>query len=224
MSISVLMSIYYKENPDFFQHAMESIWDNQILKPDEIILVEDGKLTAELYEKLDIWQNKLGSILKRIPLTENQGLTKALNIGIKHCSGDFIARMDSDDISLPSRFFKQNAYLKNHPETAVIGSYIKEIDEDGNYTNIRTYPITNREACRYICKATPLAHPSTMIRKTIFDKGIKYNESYTTTQDLALWFDTLKAGFQIANIPEILFLFRITQQTFSRRNKSKAFY
>jgi glycosyltransferase involved in cell wall biosynthesis len=104
MSLSVLMSVYYKENPEYLQQALESIWDAQTLKPDEIVLVEDGPLTTELYSILTNWKNKLDKILKRVPLEKNEGLTKALNMGIEHCSGEFIARMDSDDISCPNRF------------------------------------------------------------------------------------------------------------------------
>ena len=89
----VLMSVYYKEKPKYLQQALESIWDKQTLKPDEIILVEDGKLTPELYQTIEKWEKKLNGKLKRIPLRENQGLAKALNTGIKHCSGEYIARI-----------------------------------------------------------------------------------------------------------------------------------
>ena len=77
MKFSALMSIYHKENPSHFNACMESIWDNQTLKPTEIILVEDGKLTDELYVIINEWKIKLGHVLKVKSLEENLGTGKA---------------------------------------------------------------------------------------------------------------------------------------------------
>ena len=104
--------------------------DKQTLKPDEIILVEDGKLTPELYQIIEKWNKKINGKLKRIPLQENGGLAKALNTGIKHCSGEYIARMDSDDICDPARFEKQIYFFQNNPDVDVLGSAIREFNEN----------------------------------------------------------------------------------------------
>ena len=140
MSLSVLMSVYYKEKPEYLQQALKSIWDNQTLKPDEIILVEDGKLTVELYEIIEQWGEKLNGRLKRIPLPENQGLAKALNTGIKYCSGEYIARMDSDDISASERFEKQTRFLKNNPDIDILGSFSYDIDNNNKIIKERKVP------------------------------------------------------------------------------------
>ena len=129
MSISVLMSVYFKEKAEYFQQSMESIWDNQTLKPFEIILIEDGILTNELYDLIEKWKIKIGDKFKIIPLPRNQGLTKALNIGIEYCKGDFIARMDTDDISAPNRFEKQIDFFKKNSEVDVLGGSIQEFDD-----------------------------------------------------------------------------------------------
>ena len=84
MKFSVLMSIYHKEEAKYFNRAMQSIWDEQSVKPNEIVLVQDGKLTDELYRFIDEWKNKLVDVLKIIPLEQNVGLGDALNAGIKH--------------------------------------------------------------------------------------------------------------------------------------------
>ncbi|SFU30277.1 Glycosyl transferase family 2 [Pustulibacterium marinum] len=223
-SVAVLMSVYRKEQPKYLDLAMHSIWTDQILKPTQIILVEDGALTPELYDSLEQWKQELGDVLIIHKNKENLGLTKSLNIGLNYVTAKYVARMDSDDVSLPERFSKQVAFLEAHKDIAVVGANAQEIDEDNNYTDIRVYPETNDKILSYICKATPLQHSLVMIRRSIFDEGITYNEEYRMTQDLALWFDVLAAGHKIANIPEILFLFRITKDTFSRRNKSKAFH
>ena len=104
---SVLMSIYHRETLQYFNRAMKSIWDEQTIKPDEIVLVEDGELTDELYKGIRYWKNKLGKSLNIVPLEVNLGLGDALNIGLQKCHYEIIARMDTDDISHPSRFEKQ---------------------------------------------------------------------------------------------------------------------
>ena len=222
MTLSVLMSVYYKEKPEYLHQALESIWDNQTLKPDEIILVEDGKLTVELYEIIEQWGEKLNGRLKRIPLPENQGLAKALNTGIKYCSGEYIARMDSDDISASERFEKQTRFLENNPDIDILGSAIREFNDDSEESNIRYYPKTTEKAIGYIVKASPFAHPSVMFRRNIFDDGNIYPEKYNTSQDVALWFQLLKQGYSMTNLKDVLLYYRISNDFYSRRSIAKA--
>jgi glycosyltransferase involved in cell wall biosynthesis len=220
--LSVLMSVYYKEKPEYLQQALKSIWDDQTVKPDEIILVEDGKLTAELYEIIEQWDKKLDGRLKRIPLSENRGLAKALNTGIKYCSGEYIARMDSDDISASERFEKQTRFLKNNPDIDFIGSAIREFNDDSEESNIRYYPKTTEKAIGYIVKASPFAHPSVMFRRNIFDDGNLYPEKYNTSQDVALWFQLLKQRYNMTNLEDVLLYYRISNDFYSRRSRAKA--
>ena len=86
MKFSVLMSIYHKEKVEYLNRAMKSIWDEQTIKPNEIVLVQDGKLTQELYEEIGNWKEKLKDILVIVPLEQNVGLGDALNIGMQHCT------------------------------------------------------------------------------------------------------------------------------------------
>ena len=96
LKYSVLMSVYHKENPDYFRDSIKSML-KQTIKPDEIIIVKDGKLTKELDAVLDEFQNN--EIIKVIALEVNKGLGEALNIGIQNCRNEIIARMDTDDLS-----------------------------------------------------------------------------------------------------------------------------
>ncbi|WP_396632345.1 glycosyltransferase [Maribacter sp. R86514] len=223
-SLSVIMSVYYKEKPEYLELAMNSIWSVQSLKPTQIILIEDGELTDELNSVIKKWKEALEDILLIHKNKTNVGLTKSLNIGINNATGKYIARMDSDDVSVSGRFIKQVEYLEKHKDYSVVGSLAQEIDEEGNYTNIRTYPITDEEVRNYICKACPLQHAGVMFNREIFDSGIRYNEDYRLTQDLALWFTILTAGYKIGNIPECLIQFRITQDSFISRDKSKGLH
>lgn len=222
VNIAVLMSIYKNDDPIFFQEAMDSIWTNQTLKPDQIILIQDGVLPDNLVQIINDWKQRLGDILTLHKNKENLGLTKSLNAGLKYVKAKYIARMDSDDKSDPLRLEKQVAYLENHPEIAILGGSIQEINEKNDFINIRTYPLNPEDSRNYIAKASPLAHPAVMMRHKIFEYGLKYNEAYKTSQDIALWFDALKAGFKISNIEDVVLYFRITESTFERRNRNKA--
>ena len=122
MRISVLMSLFSKERPDYFDLSMKSVWNDQTRKPDEIVLVEDGPVTTELESIVNKWQQKI-PVMKVVKLEKNQGLPVALNEGIKQCNCDYIARMDTDDIALPDRFKIQEEYLNIHPELVKLGNY-----------------------------------------------------------------------------------------------------
>ena len=100
---SVLMSVYVKENPAFLEEAVESII-HQTLKPSEVVIVEDGPLTPELYQVLEKLEAQSSIPIKRCPLEQNRGLGLALQYGVLQCQYDVIARMDTDDIAVEDRF------------------------------------------------------------------------------------------------------------------------
>ena len=111
MQISVLMSVYKSEKPICIDRALRSVWDDQTMKPEEIILVQDGPLGKELMEVINLWKAKLGEHLVTLQNKANLGLTKSLNKGLVYAKGELIARMDSDDISHPMRFERQIKFL-----------------------------------------------------------------------------------------------------------------
>ncbi len=222
MTLSVLLSIYHKENPKYFNQAMESVWNKQTLKPTEIILVEDGSLTDELYKTIDNWENKLQGVLKRVPLAENQGLAKALNEGLKHCECEYIARMDTDDICTPNRFAHQMDFLIKNPEIDVVGTCISEIDGDGNIVKeLVKYPLTHDELYQFFKKRDPLAHPTTMFRKSFFEKAGNYRNDLFLAEDTLLWYHGFKNNCKFANIDEIGLLFRRNEAFYKRRSSWK---
>ena len=222
MLLSVLMSVYRSEKPAYLDRAIQSIWSDQTHKPDEIILVEDGPLTDGLYEVIHRWQKLLADQMIVLVNETNLGLTKSLNRGLQVVRGEYIARMDSDDIAVPERFEKQLAYLEQHPEVAVLGGALQEFNATNDCLNIRHYPLSNQQIASYIYKASPCAHPTVMMRREIFDNGLTYNENYRTSQDLALWFDVLCAGYQINNLDEVVVKFRMEGDVFQRRSRSYA--
>lgn len=225
MTISVLMSVYGTETGKNLDRALRSVWDDQTLKPSQIVLVEDGPIPTELEEIVQSYKFKVSEgdgTFTIVKLQENVGLTKALNAGLKQVKGELIARMDSDDISEPHRFERQVKYLEEHPEVDIISGSLQEFDEKNDCLNVRHYPLTHEEAVKYIVKASPFAHPAVMMRRRIFDEGLKYDERYRMSQDIKLWFDALQAGCRFGNIPEVVLYFRREGDVYRRRSRAKA--
>ena len=112
---SVLFSLYHKETPSNLRSSLDSIFA-QTLKPNEVVLMEDGPLTDNLYQVVEEYLVLYPSIFKVVKLPQNVGLGRALNEGLKYCSYELVARMDTDDIAKPNRFEKQVTLFKAHPD------------------------------------------------------------------------------------------------------------
>lgn len=220
MKISVLLSLFAKENPNYFHLSMKSIWDDQVRKPDQIVLVEDGPITDELEIVIKEWQQKLGNLLTVVKLERNQGLAIALNEGAKYCTGDFIARMDTDDISLPNRFKAQEEYLEKHKDIVLLGGGMIEFNEQEGEFPPRIMPLTLNDIKAAICKTSPFVHPSVFIKRTLFDRGLTYNPKCKRNQDAELWFRIIAAGYNVANIQDIIIKFRKDPFLYKKRKKS----
>lgn len=216
-SFSVLLSIYYKEDPNHLNEALQSIWDNQTIKPHEIILVKDGPLTVELELSIKKWEKKLGNIFKVVSLSKNVGLGRALNEGIKHCSNDWIFRMDTDDIAASDRFEKQILYLEEHPEIVLLGGQIQEFRENiNNKHKKRLVPLDYKEIMEYSKKRSAFNHPSVAYRKDVIEKVGGY-QHHLLMEDYNLWIRILSAGYQVANIPDFILYMRTDNMIYRRR-------
>ncbi|WP_235846338.1 glycosyltransferase [Morganella psychrotolerans] len=134
MKFSILLSVYFKENAIFLNDSLNRIINNSE-KPTEVVIVKDGPLTDQLNLTIENWEKEYPNIIKTIDLPENIGLGKALNEGIKHCSNEWIFRMDTDDICLPNRFKKQINYLQENPHISLLGGNIEEFNEDMTESN-----------------------------------------------------------------------------------------
>ena len=222
MTISVLMSVYKSEKGEYLNRSLQSVWDDQTRKPEQVVLVEDGPLTEELYAVIENWREKLGDRLVICRNEQNLGLTKSLNKGIGLVTSDLIARSDSDDISAPQRFELQEKFFRENPEIDILGGSMQEFDDEHECLNVRHYPLTHKDACKYIVKACPLAHPAVMMRRRIFDEGLRYDERYRMSQDIKLWYDAVLAGYRMANLQEIVLFFRQQGDVFRRRSRVKA--
>lgn len=217
MSLTVILPVYLKDNPFYLDLALESIWVKQIYKPDEIILIQDGPLTTDLLAVIDRWHLEIGSVFNKLVLDENHGLAFALNRGIEVSRSKYIARMDSDDISLPCRFHIQMTFLYDHPEVDVLGSWAQDIDENGCELSLRKVPVYNREILKYIWTC-PLIHPTVVFKKSSIQRVGLYSEKLKRRQDYELWFRCAQASLNFYNIPTPLLLYRYTDEWFVKNN------
>ncbi|MBO5016689.1 MAG: glycosyltransferase [Bacteroidaceae bacterium] len=215
MKFSVLLSVYHRENPEFLRQCLESI-ENQTRLPDEIIMVKDGPLTDELESVLDEFEKKLPTLII-IPLSRNSGLGIALNEGLKHCSHELVARMDTDDICKPDRFEKQVAVFEEHPDYDLVSSWIEEfVDTTDNIRTVRTLPEMPEQIREYGKRRCPVNHPVTMFKKSSVMQAGGY-QHFPLLEDYYLWARMLVSGARFYNIQESLLYFRSSDDLFKRR-------
>ena len=217
---SVLLSLYIKENCSGFKEAIDSILNNTV-QPTEIVLVKDGPLTNQLDELIDKYVKLYPGLFKIIALEKNQGLAKALNVGLKYCSYNIIARMDADDISLPLRFEKQLDYLKKNKDIECLGSWAIEINEDGSEYYRKKMPESHEACLNLFKKRDCLIHPSVMFRRSYFDKAGLYPEDTYFGEDTIMWAQGFASGCVFGNVPEYLLKFRLDSEFFDRRRGIK---
>ena len=215
MEFSVLMSVYHKEHPEYLQASLESM-RAQTLSPAEVILVEDGPLTPELYAVLDKFEAEW-PVLKRLPLPENVGLGKALNAGLEACSFELVARMDTDDIAKPERFARQAAEFENDPALGLLGSHVTEFEgTPDNVTAQKKVPVTEEEVRRYVRRRNPFNHPAVMFRKSAVVAAGGYQHAMWC-EDYYLWARMLANGCKARNLDESLLYFRAGSDVYMRR-------
>lgn len=222
MTISVLISTYCKEKPEYLDRALQSIWTDQERKPDEIVLVEDGALTEALDAVISVWRERTAGRMTVVKKSKNGGLAAALNDGIAVAKGELIARMDSDDISMPNRFAVQEKYMVAHPDVDILGGSLEEFNDEGTRRSVRHYPRTFDDVKRTMHRMSPLGHPSVMFRKRFFDDGFRYSSKYHICEDVTLWYDAVAAGRVINNVDDVILRFRRNDSMMKRRSKEKA--
>lgn len=216
---SILLAVYKKENPVYFSQSLDSIF-SQILFPHEVVLVKDGPLTDDLERVINKYQSKY-YILKVVSLPVNQGLGKALNEGLKHCSHDLVARMDTDDIVKPDRFEKQLKIFQEDPEVDVVGSWIDEFEGDiSHVVSVRRLPECHEEILSFAKKRNPINHPVVMFRKKAVLAAGGY-QHFPLFEDYYLWVRMLMNGAKFYNIQESLLYFRSSPDMFKRRGGLK---
>ena len=214
---SVLMSVYYRETPEFLNQAMESI-QTQTLSTNNFVLVCDGPLNSALDKVIAAKQREMGMALDVIHLTKDGGLGNALNEGIKHCKNELIARMDSDDIAYSDRCEKQIKVFNSHPEVSICSGIVEEFTARPDIVDARRAPPeTNEEIVEFAKKRNPFNHPCVMYKKSAVEAVGSYQDFYLL-EDYYLWIRMLMAGYQGYNIQEPLLHMRAGDDMYKRRS------
>ncbi|EOD1041585.1 TPA: glycosyltransferase [Citrobacter farmeri] len=211
---SVLMSVYSKEEPVFFEEAIYSVVNNTIA-PDDIVVVVDGPIPSMLERSI----NKLKEqyLINVVYLEENVGLGKALNIGINHCKYDLIMRMDTDDYCIKTRFQEQLNYFAKHENIALLGGHIAEYDESmSKCIGIRVVPCEYHNIKMMAKKRNPFNHMTVAFRKSVILSVGGYKH-HLYMEDYNLWLRVIAGGYSVANIPNVLVKVRAGENMLSRR-------
>lgn len=204
--ISVVMPVYNGEK--YLDKSIRSILD-QSYKDFEFLIINDASTDnsekiARLFDdsRIKIFRNET-----------NLGLVGTLNKGIDLASGEYIARMDQDDISLPERLKIQVDFMETHPEIGLCGSWVKNIGKNKGYINKKE---SNPDAVKALLLFhTPLAHPTVIFKKNIIDKNnLRYDKNFEYCEDYDLW-SRISEFTKISNIEKVLLLYRVHETNMS---------
>jgi glycosyltransferase involved in cell wall biosynthesis len=214
-SVSVIMSVWNDEK--FLSDAIASIL-NQSYNDFEFIIVNDGS-TDDSMNIVETYASRDNRI--RIINQRNKGLTRALNVGIQESRGQYIARMDADDISYSERFALQVQYLEENPDCVLVGGQVELIDENG--ARIFSSPIIDIESTTgrmehlmldhadidqaLLSQHWPLVHPAIMMRRQAVRDVGGYHEKWKILQDHDLFLKLAEVG-QLANLPDVVLQYR----------------
>lgn len=205
---SVLMSVYSKEQVLFLRESIDSML-SQTIMPKDFVLVCDGPLTVELDEVISTYEENYPQMFQVVRLPQNVGLGKALNEGMKYCRCEYVARMDSDDISLPTRMEKQLAEIQAQ-QADVLSAALVEFDADHpEGFKKRSLPQTHTEIMKFARRRNPFNHPCVLYKKTSVIKSGGYMD-FTGFEDYYLWVRMLMAGMRGYNLQEPLLKMRVT--------------
>lgn len=213
---SVLMSLYIKEKPEYLKQSIQSMIDQTVI-PDEIVIVKDGPITSELNDVLNEYIDKYPKLIKIVESKENIGLGMALNLGLKNCRNELVARMDTDDISLPDRCEKQLEMFEKDNELVIVGTMVDEFYDNPNIIiSSRIVPTEYKDIYEFAKRRSAFNHPTVMYKKSkVFEVG-GYSD-LRRNQDVDLFGRMLFAGFKAANIDKSLLLFRSNSNLLKRR-------
>ena len=213
---SVLMTVYKKDNPDYFWQSLESML-TQSVRPDEVVVITDGPITDELQTVIDELDKNYPGIINEIRLNENVGLGTALKIGVPKCKHELIARMDSDDIALLDRCKLQLEAFAENPQLDIVGYSIKEFSgQVDNIISERNVPESNAEIYKFAKLRDPFNHPTVMFRKSKVISSGNYGD-YRKNQDSDLWIKLLSNNAVCMNLSADQFRFRFDEATYARR-------
>ncbi|WP_318468967.1 glycosyltransferase [Photobacterium leiognathi] len=219
-NVVVIMCIYRSDNSEMLKTAINSILDQSVLC--DLFIYQDGDIPDCLSEVINNYKNN--NNIRFYSNLINKGLAFGLNylINIALKEGyDYIARMDSDDISRTLRIEKQVNFFNDNPLVDVLGTSCREFGASFALDE-KHLPQTHKDLLDFSITRCPFIHPSVMFRASVFAKGHRYPENTTLTEDMALWFQLLNDDdIRFANLNEVLLDYRLNENTINRRKGFK---
>ena len=198
--VTVLMPVYNAGRA--LSDAVNSIL-GQSFRDFELLIIDDGSTDGSA----DVIKNLSDSRIRLLQNDKRLKLSGALNRGFSEARGEFIARMDADDISRPKRFEMQVSYMREHPAVGIVGAWVRRFGAGTH--RVEKYPVGPKRIQAYTLFYTPFAHPTVMFRRAWFDKHtLRYDGSYNPTEDFDLWERALH-HFPGDNLPKVLLDYRM---------------
>lgn len=213
LPFSVLLPVYAGDRADFLDRAFRSVTEEQSLPPDEVVIVQDGPVGAELRDVLDRLTSTGTQPVRRVVLETNVGLARALEAGLDACTHEIVARMDADDVALPQRFERQVPLMHS---LDIVGSAIQEFASESAPGVVRTPPLSGHEIDRSARFCSPFNHPSVVFRRSVVRAAGGYQD-LPLLEDYWLWVRMIEAGVRAGNLPEVLLLYRVGAGAYGRR-------
>jgi glycosyltransferase involved in cell wall biosynthesis len=213
--VSVIMAV--KDGQKYLRQAIDSVL-GQTFGDFEFVIIDDGSIDGSL----PIIERYADPRIRLLINRDHRGLSESLNAGLHAARGEYVARMDADDVCLPERLERQVSFLDRHPGIVVLGTGIRLIDEQGQAIQDVPLPADNDLIKWQLGFLNPIAHPSVMMRAAAVRLAGGYDPRLIHAQDYDLWW-RLSAGNRLANLSDILMLLRQHPGQVSQANRSEQF-
>lgn len=220
IKFSVSISVYNKDNPEYFSEALHSIY-NQTLVPDEVVLVVDGPVPEKIKNIINTYE--VSKFMKVVWLKDNVGHGNARRIGFVNCSNEYVAIMDSDDICVKERFEKQIDCFRDNKDLSIVGGSIVEFIEDvSSVIGKRSIPSNHNDIVKYMKSRCPFNQMTVMFKKSDVESSGGYLDWYHN-EDYYLWIRMYQNSCKFFNLQDVLVYARVGEDFYNRRGGWKYF-
>ena len=224
MRFSVLMTVYNKENPEYFRASLRSILVEQTRIPDQFVLVYDGPVGKELSDVAESFKQLFHNEYVIVELPENMGQGAASNAGLKKCKYDLIARMDSDDISYLDRFESELEIFEKDKSVDVVGGFITEFKDDpDNITGVRVVAEKHDDIAAKFKHRMAMNNVTVMYKKAAIMEIVGYSEG-RANEDFNLYVRLLLANKKFYNIQRPMVNVRVGDNMLERRGDIEIYH
>lgn len=212
---SVLMAVYAGDKESYLKQSIDSVIF-QTVKPKEVVIACDGPLNRKLDRVLEQYEEEYGGLIKIVRLKENKGLGIALNEGLKECSCELVARMDSDDISMPDRMERELELMHRTGADIVSGTILEFQNDTSNIIASRRLPEGHDEIMNFVRRRNPFNHPAVLYKKSKVLQAGGYKD-FNLFEDYCLWTRMLYGGCKGANLADPVLYMRAGVDMYKRR-------